>query len=152
MLGRLPSLCLLLLLACLAPSCVFYATGNSQVFVSSTPTGARIYVDGEDSGETTPAALDLGGYFGSDHELTIRKNGFETESRTVHHHTVYYTSKIIDGATTSVEEIDFMFWTFGPLFWTFGDFLTPFATKWDYVPRQLHVKLYPMGEAPGKLP
>lgn len=131
----------LTLLLLLLPACT-YAGGNSFVFVSSTPAGAQILVDGEDSGETTPARLDLGGYFGSDHEITVQKVGFEPEKRKVNHHRAYYSSKWQEGATT--------FWFFTvPIFWTFGDFLLPFGVKWSYVPREVHIKLYADGEAPG---
>jgi hypothetical protein len=63
---------------------------------------------------------------------------------------VYYSSKLVDGATPAVEINDVFFWTFAPLFWTFGDMFAPLAVRWAYVPGELHVKLYPVGEAPGR--
>ena len=144
------ALAALALAALLLPSCTYFS-GRSTVHISSTPAGAYIFLDGVDTGETTPAMLDLGtfgngaGMLASDRVVTIRKKGFEPESRTLHHHTTVYTSEWVDGATT---------WWFGiaPLFWTLGDFFLPFGVNWDYVPHDLHVKLYPEGEAPGKRP
>ncbi len=139
---------ILTLLALLLTSCTFWG-GDTTVRVSSTPAGAYIFLDGEDTGETTPALLDLGkianldGFIDSDRVVTIRKKGYEPERRILHHHSSVYTSKWIDGATTA--------WSItNPIFWTFGDFFTPFGAHWTYVPNELHVKLYPEGEAPGK--
>jgi PEGA domain len=141
---------ILAVLAMILPGCT-YAEGRSTVLVTSTPAGAAILIDGVDTGETTPMLLDFSSFlnatdfFGSDRMVTIRKKGFEPETRLVNHHSSVYVSKWIDGATT------FWFVT-APLFWTFGDFFLPFGARWDYVPHEVHVKLYPVGEAPGKLP
>lgn len=150
---RSPAKLLTAFLACLAltlPACT-YAEGRSTILVTSTPAGAAIFVDGEDTGETTPVMLDFSSllnatdFFGSDRVVTIRKKGFEPESRFVNHHSTFYASKWLDGSTT--------FWFMSaPLFWTFGDFFLPFGAKWDYVPHEVHVRLYPEGEAPGKTP
>jgi hypothetical protein len=138
------------LLGPLVPSCT-YASGKTDVLVCSTPAGASILIDGVDTGVTTPALIDIGkvatfaGYVGGDHQVTIRKSGFEPEIRRLYHHTTHYTSKWNDGAT------DFWMLTC-PLFWTLGDFFTPFGVEWVYVPHEVHVKLYPAGEAPGQFP
>ncbi|MDA1223487.1 MAG: PEGA domain-containing protein [Planctomycetota bacterium] len=121
------------------PSCT-YAEGDSRVLVTSTPAGALILVDGEDTGLTTPSMVELDGFLGDDHVVTLRKVGFDPEDREVIHHTHAYTSKWQDGT-------DFRIWPL-PLFWTLGDFLTPFAVKWRYVPHEFHVTLYPEGESP----
>jgi hypothetical protein len=134
-------------LALSLPSCT-YASGTSTVLVTSTPAGATILVDGQNTGVTTPALLDMGttlnldGFFGRDKKVTIRKKGFEPESRMIYHHQDFYTAKWIEGST------NFWFLT-APLFWTFGDFFLPFGTRWAYSPHELHVRLYPEGEAPG---
>jgi hypothetical protein len=128
-----PATGLLLLAGC-------YFSGDTRVLVTSTPPGAEILVDGEATGATTPAHLDLGGYFGDDHAITIRMPGYEDETRQVVHHNIYYSSRWIDGT-------DFRLWAF-PLWWTLGDFFTPFAVRWIYVPHEVHVLLYPVGEAP----
>lgn len=148
--GKLLRLLLLLTLGTMLPSCTFFQ-GRSNVLVTSTPAGAAVYLDGQDTGETTPIRLDLGnflfvaGYFAGDHEITIRKSGFEPETRRIYHHSSYYTSKWINGSS------DWVFLPL-PLFWSTGDWFTPFGVKWDYVPHELHVKLYPVGEAPGQRP
>lgn len=136
-----------MLAACLPGlgSCTWFH-GDSHVFVYSDPAGATILVDGEDSGETTPARLDLGGMLGTDHRITLRKAGYREASDTVYHYTTGYTSKWIDGADTLVV---FRF----PVFWTAGDFIFPFGVRWQYVPHELMVKLYREDEpAPDGVP
>ncbi len=141
---------LLLLIAAALPSCTFIS-GRTDVLITSTPAGAAVFLDGHDTGETTPIHIDVGdyaffaGYLGSDHEITIRKPGFEAERRRIYHHTAHYTSAWVDGIT------DWLVLPL-PLYWTTGDWFTPFGIKWDFVPHELHVKLYPIGEAPGKHP
>jgi hypothetical protein len=133
MLRLLPAL----LLFC---SCTWFE-GDSTVLVTSTPGGAEILVDGQLTGNTTPHLIQLGGMTGDDHEITVRKRGYEPESRTVYHYSTGYTSRWIDGATEP------QIWAF-PIFWTMGDFLAPFGIRWHYVPHELHVRLYPIGQAP----
>ena len=125
-----------------------YASGQSNIMVTSTPAGGRIYIDDEDTGLTTPAKIDLetflniGEFVGGDLVVTVRKNGFDPEQRVVHHHADFYTSRWVDGATP------FWFVT-APVFWTFGDLFSPVAARWAWVPHEVHVVLYPTGEAPG---
>jgi len=140
----------LLVLAAVLPSCATFH-GRTEVLITSSPAGAAVYLDGQDTGETTPIRLDLGdfmfvaGYFGSDHEITVRKPGFEPETRRVYHHTAHYTSTWGEGVS------DWMMLPL-PLFWTLGDWFTPIGVKWDFIPHELHVKLYPTGKAPGQHP
>ena len=115
-------------------SCTFFS-GDPYVIVTSTPAGARILVDGEDTGDTTPAKLELGGMLGSDHQIEIRKDGFVPEIRQVYHYTSAYSSRLIDAAT----ELELLN---NPVYWTFGDFFLPFGVRWRYVPHELHVVLY----------
>ena len=93
-------------------------------------------------GQPQGTILNLDGFFGGDKQVTIRKKGFEPESRMIFHHQDFFTAKWVDGST------NFWFLT-APLFWTFGDFFLPFGTRWTYTPHELHVRLYPEGEAPG---
>lgn len=118
-----------------------YFQGDARVLVTSTPPGARILVDGEDSGRTTPSMVDLGGILGSDHELRIEKRGFDPETRRVYHFTRAYTARWIDGA------VELTLWPF-PFFWPLGDWVLPAGVRWIYVPHEVHVRLYPEGEAP----
>src|SRR5262249_9344606 len=49
----------------------------SKIAVSSNPSGASVWVDGEDSGETTPAQIVLEK---GQHRITIRKQGYRDTS------------------------------------------------------------------------
>lgn len=132
---------LALLLLCWLPlAACTYASGDPRVMVTSTPAGAEILVDGLATGRTTPSMLDLDGIIGSDHQITLRKAGYQTEHREVVHYSHWYTSHWIDGTDYRLFAL--------PIWWTLGDFFTPFAVQWQYVPHQLHVTLYPDGEAP----
>jgi hypothetical protein len=126
------------LLACL-PLAACYSTGDTRVFVTSTPPGADIALDGEPTGQTTPAILELGTLWPGDHELILSKDGFEAEKRKLLHHKLLYTSRWGDGAN-DVAQIPL------PLWWTFGDLLTPVGVHWIFEPHELHVKLYRIGE------
>lgn len=121
-------------------ACTF-ASGDSRVLVTSQPAGAEILIDGEATGLWTPHFVDLGSLLGSDHRITVKKPGFEPESREVYHYTTVYTSRWIDGG-----DLDTFFTS--PLFWTIGDTLTPFAVRWQYVPHELYMTLYRDGEGP----
>ncbi|MEM7206064.1 MAG: PEGA domain-containing protein [Planctomycetota bacterium] len=123
-----------------APGCT-YLSGDTHVVVTSTPAGAEILVDGEETGRTTPAKLDMGEFSGGEHEISLRKVGFDSEVRQVFYYRQLYSSRWIDGAT------DVSIPTF-PLFWTLGDFFTPFGYRWLYVPHELHVVLYDEGTSP----
>lgn len=112
-----------------------YLEGDPHVVVSSTPPGAEIIVDGTNTGRTTPSKLDLGGFTGSDHEVTLRKPGFREARRRVFHYRTAGMSRWIDGATEPT------IWPM-PLWWTMGDMLLPFSVDWRYVPHEVHARLY----------
>mgnify|MGYP002624097286 FL=1 len=61
---------LLALLFATLPACTAWRESEG-VLITSEPLGARIVVDGEDTGRTTPARLLLGGTFGGDHEVVL---------------------------------------------------------------------------------
>ena len=121
----------LLLLTC--SGCVWFSS-KENVLIASEPLGARILVDGEDTGRTTPASLPLGGLFGYDHTIELQKKGFRPATRVIYQYTEGYTSKRIDGA------YDAVMWPM-PLFWTTGDFLTPFGVRAAILPAELYVVL-----------
>jgi len=127
-------------LAVLGNACTYFH-GDSRVLVTSTPPGGFIFVDGTDSGQATPSMVDLGGILGDDHTITVRKQGYEEETREVFHYTTAYGAKWIDGA------LDPGLWRL-PLWWPLGDWILPLGVRWRYVPHELHVRLYKPGEAP----
>ena len=132
MLLRLRMPLLACLFACL-PACTWWQSGEN-VLVSSQPLGARICIDGQDTGKTTPSRLTIGGNFGSDHLLELKKPGYRTARRRLYQHTEGYTSRWNDG----VYDLAML-----PLalFWTTGDFLTPFGVRGALLPAELHVQL-----------
>lgn len=122
-----------LLLWLLCPACVWFSS-RERMLISSDPLGARIFVDGEDTGFTTPKSLPLGGLFGHDHQIELKKKGYRTTTRRIYQYTEGYTSKWIDGAYDVV-----MFPV--PIFWTAGDGLTPFGVRSAILPAELCVVL-----------
>ncbi|MCR9247937.1 MAG: PEGA domain-containing protein [bacterium] len=112
-----------------------WVTSKDHVLFTSDPLGARVFVDGTDTGQTTPIKLPIAGTFGFDHEIRLEKKGYRPEIRRITQHTEGYTSKWIDGAWDP---------TMPPLpfFWTFGDLVFPFGIRAAIVPGELHVKLY----------
>lgn len=123
---------LALAFACLQ-SCTAWLE-KQNVLISSDPMGARIYVDGLDTGHTTPHSLAIGGNFGSNHVVRLEKSGYRPANRRLYQHTEGYTSKWIDGAYDAVL-IPL------PFFWTAGDFLMPFGVRGALLPGELHVQL-----------
>jgi hypothetical protein len=138
---RLARHLVLLLLACSTIGCTVF-TGNSRVLVTSEPAGAEILVDGKPTGRTTPSLVKLGGIFGGDREITVRKTGYEPETRPVTQWTTTESSRWIDAASSDLSLIAF------PVFWTLREVFLPFTVRWQYVPQELYVRLYPIGEAP----
>jgi len=105
------------------------------VLFTSEPPGARIWIDGEDTGYTTPKQLNIGGVFGFDHEIRMTMPGYRPGTRRIYQYTEGYTSRWIDGVYDPVMPPL-------PLFWTFGDFFLPFGIRAAIVPGALHIKLY----------
>ena len=131
----------LFILLWLPLSACTFMDGDSRVLVTSQPAGAEILIAGSPTGYWTPHFVDLGAFLASDHVITIRKPGYEPESRKVYQYSTAYTSRWIDGGDTDT-------FLSSPLFWTLGDTLMPFAIHWQYVPHEVFVTLYPDGEAP----
>jgi len=120
------------LLTCL-PACTWWQSGEN-VLVSSQPLGARILIDGQDTGETTPARLTIGGNFGANHLLELEKPGYRTAQRRLYQHTEGYTSRWNDGVyDLAMPPL--------PLFWTPGDFVFPFGVRGALLPAELYVQL-----------
>ena len=131
--SRLPVLAVLVLAVLAGTSCTWFKR-NPKVLVTSEPPGARVFVDGTDTGQTTPAVIDIAGNFGTDHVVELRRRGYRNQQRRLDQHTVGYTSRWIDGASTP--EVVPLF-----VFWTFGDFFTPFGVRGAIVPGELFVRL-----------
>ncbi len=122
-------------LTALSAGCTWFRSQDDVLFTSE-PLGARIFVDGVDTGRTTPAKLPIGGIGGFDHEIRLEKPGYRPAVRRVYQHTEGYTSKWIDGVSSDVPLPPL------PVFWTGGDIMFPFAVRAAVVPGELHVKLY----------
>jgi hypothetical protein len=132
-----PILCLPLVLA---NACTWWSS-QEHVMVTSDPLGARILVDGTDTGKTTPSRLHIGGNFGGDHVIELRLAGYRPTRRTVYQYTEGYTSKWIDGVTNPPSMPPL------PFFWTAGDVVFPFGIRGAITP-DVHVKLYREDEPP----
>lgn len=128
-----PVTLLLPLLAC-APACTWWKSAE-HVLVTSDPAGARILVDGTDSGHTTPFRLRIGGNFGSNHEIVLQKKGYRPAARWLVQHTEGYTSRFGDAA------FELGMPALPPFFWTPGDLLFPFGVRGAALPGELHVVL-----------
>lgn len=115
------------------PACTAWHS-REHVLISSDPPGARIVVDGQDTGHTTPSRLAIGGNFGTDHEVVLEKDGYRPARRTLYQHTEGYTSKWLDGAYELVMPPL-------PFFWTTGDMLLPFGVRGALLPAELYVQL-----------
>lgn len=130
---------LALLLPALLPACTWWSS-RERVLVASEPPGAAIWVDGQSTGKTTPASVDIGGHFGGDHVIELRKRGYRTVTRRVYQHTEGYTSRWIDGAyDDSLPPL--------PLFWTTGDMLLPFGVRSAILPAE-HLIVLERDDAP----
>lgn len=124
------------LLPLLAAGACTWWTSHEQVLITSEPLGARIELDGADTGRTTPATLAIAGNFGRDHVVRLSLDGHRPEVRRLYQYTEGYTSKWIDGANDEPTLPPM------PLFWTAGDFVFPFAIRGAIVPGDLFVRLH----------
>ena len=132
-----PPLLAIALAALLFPSCVL-DTSSPGVFLATSPPGARVYVDGVDSGFATPCAIDLEP---SDaYEVEFRLPGYAPASRQlvpVNQTTVVPWSDGDIGATK---------WRF-PIFLTFTGFFFPFRDSSNLAPKRVYVPLEVATEA-----
>lgn len=111
-------------------------TSRERVLITSEPLGAHIFVDGEDTGRTTPAALDIGGNFGRNHTVELTLAGHRPATRRLYQYTEGYTSKWIDGGGYDVVLPPM------PVFWTAGDWVFPFAVTGALIPGEVRIRLY----------
>lgn len=115
------------------PACTWWESGEN-VLISSEPLGAQIVVDGLDTGKTTPHRLRIGGNFGTNHLLELKKPGYHPARRILYQQTEGYTSQWISGVYEFVMPPL-------PLFWTPGDMIFPFGVRGALLPAELHVQL-----------
>lgn len=126
----------LLLLSATAGGCTWFKD-NPHVLITSEPPGAAIALDGNDTGQTTPASFEIAANFGHDHVVTLTKKGYRPETRQLVQRTEGYTSKWIDGASGGEMSLPPL-----PIFWTGGDFFFPFGVRGALIPNEIYVKLY----------
>lgn len=118
----------------LVPGCTWFKD-NPSTLITSDPPGARVYIDGIDTGAHTPVCYDLAVNFGTNHWLVLEKPGYRPERRLLTQHTIGYTSRWIDGgADATIPPL--------PIFWTAGDWFFPFGVQGAIVPGEVFVKLY----------
>jgi hypothetical protein len=129
----------LLVVLCSGLSACIWPKANEPVLITSDPPGARIWLDGHDTGQTTPHMFDIAGNYGSDHELELRRDGYRPERRHLYQHTEFYMSRWIDGAgPPGVPPL--------PFWWTAGDFFFPFGIRGAIVPGEVFIKMYRVDE------
>src|SRR5271170_290576 len=67
-----------------ATGCATIINGTTQpIAITSTPSGAKVIIDGGDSTYTTPASVDLAR--GQDHILSFSKPGYQEQTFTIRH-------------------------------------------------------------------
>lgn len=111
-------------------SCVWITTSN-KVTLSTNPPGARVLVDGEATGFTTPVNLSLER---ESHRLSFELTGYETAFRQVEPNSRWNVIPWSDG------DLHFNHWRF-PLWLTWMEFLFPFRYLRTFYPSRVHVHL-----------
>ena len=101
------------------------------IVLDSTPPGAVVFVDGENSGHSTPCSLQLPG---PTKVLEFRLEGYEPEVRALENRYRQYTVHWNDAASSPGT------WTF-PLFLTFWDAVLPVKLLGGKTPHRIHVRM-----------
>ncbi|HKD99804.1 MAG TPA: PEGA domain-containing protein, partial [Planctomycetota bacterium] len=114
------------------PACVWWRR-DPKLFVYSDPPGARVFIDGQDSGFTTPVVLEPA----SSLRVSVEKPGYKRAVRPVDTERYFRIPKWNDGGTA-----DFSLTL--PIFFTFHDFIFPFQFSRRKHPRRLYFQLEPM--------
>lgn len=121
----------LLLASLLSTGCVS-STASPGVFLATNPPGARVYVDGADTGFATPCSISLNKTV--EHEVAFLLDGYEVARRELVPNTHWTVIPWSDG------ELDVGIWRF-PLFLTFRGLLFPFGENDNLVPSRVYVPL-----------
>jgi len=108
------------------------STASPGVFFATNPPGARVFVNGEDSGFATPCAISLDKT--REHEVAFVLDGYDVARRDLFPNTRWTATSWSDG------DIGLSLWRF-PLFLTFQGLFFPFGEDDDLVPSRLYVPL-----------
>lgn len=110
--------------------------GPPGVFFSSDPPGARILIDGRDSGYVTPRMIALDE--GERHRVELRMAGFDTHSmRLLPNKRVTWV--VWDDGVATLYGLTF------PLYLSFGDLVAPRRVNKLPAPGRIFVRLEPRG-------
>ena len=115
----------------LLPACVNFVAPPG-ILVASTPPGARVHVDGEDSGFVTPCSIALDG--GDEHWVQLTLKGYATTDLFLDENRRIY---VVPWSKGEAAMDTFVF----PLFLPAGDLLLPIQVDESPSPRRIHVKL-----------
>lgn len=126
-----------LALAAALSSCVLDVS-SPGVYFATSPPGARVVVDGRDSGFATPCAIEL--TRSEEHEVTFELAGYEPARRTLIPNTTTTVVPWTDGDIGATK------WRF-PIFLTFTGFFFPFRVNNNLAPSRLYVPLEVATEA-----
>lgn len=118
--------------SCLNPG-GFTSGGKRAVMIASTPSGAQVLVDGEDSGFVTPCSLRVGG---GEREVEIRLSGYRPAQRVLVKGGRWFYIPWKDG------DIGADTWRF-PLWLDVPGLLFPVQYERGPTPARLHVTLKP---------
>ena len=130
---------LLLALSCLGlTACVGYPQ-SPGISVTTDPPGARVLLNGRDTGFLTPAYLDLGG---NDARVDMELEGYQPATRLVR------TRSEWDSTHWSEMELGPGTWRF-PLWVDYDDFFAMWRWVGSYAPTRIFVRLRLEGDAPG---
>lgn len=113
-----------------ATSCLNVATPG--VLLSTNPPGARVLIDGVDSGFATPCALSL--EITAPHEISFELDGYQTARRTVVPNESFHVVPWWDG------DVGLVVWRF-PIFLTFNGLFLPLRQNDNVIPNRIYVPL-----------
>jgi hypothetical protein len=127
---RLPA-SLLFAIACALSSCVL-DTSSPGVYLATNPPGARVHVDGYDTGFATPCAIAL--ETSKPHDVTFELEGYASATRHLVPNPTWEVVPWSDG------DVGASRWRF-PIFLTFQGFFFPFRHSNDLAPSRVYVPL-----------
>lgn len=116
-----------------APIVLSFAPPSRGVTFSTKPSGARVVVDGRDSGFVTPCALRIDK--GDWHRIDLALRGYRTETRIVRPDWGVYTLKWNDMDHFGPRNFRFPFWL------GLGEILLPVRYVSRSIPARLHVEM-----------